>query len=208
MSKTKVTIKKVIAVLKEPSNVDRFIQYADDIHDSMTPKPRYAALAAKLAALDTAVTDLHASQIAATTTPPTGTFDDRDAKRIIVHDMLLDLKVEVQKLADADKPNAKTIIEEAGMQVKGESTRGPKKNNAQNGTEEGQAILDAEGAGPHNWRFSDDNQVTWQLLPGTRGSRCIANRLKSGMKYWFQSSRILTKGKEDPWGTPFSLRVN
>jgi hypothetical protein len=208
MTVTKVTIRKVIAVLKEPRNTDLFIQYADDIHDSMAAKPRYAGLAAKLLLLDAEVTDLHKAQIAATTTPPTGTFDDRDVKRTIVHDRLLGLKIDVQLLADADKPNAKTIIEEAGMQVKGEATRGKRKNNAKNGAEDGQAILESEGTGPHNWRYSDDNMLTWNLLPGTRGGRGIVNHLKSGVKYWFQSQQILTKGKEAPWGAPFSLRVN
>ena len=204
----KVTEKKVIAVLNYPNGIEDTIQYGDDIHDSMFPKARYAALLPKLLLLDGALTNLHKAQIACTTTPPTGTVDDRDAKMIIYKDILLDIKIDVQKLADADKPNARTSIEEAGMQVRGDGVRGKRKNKAKNGPEEGQALLEAEGGGPHNWRYSIDNQVTWILVPGTTDGHAVINKLPVGAKVYFQTAPILTKGREAPWSDPFSLRIN
>jgi hypothetical protein len=199
-------VKKCIAVLKCPRKIGDFIFYARAIHDAMKADAQFAASLPTLALLDTAIQDLEKAQSGCQQKPPTYTTEERDAAKVVVKDFLETLRMDVQKVADADKPNAEAIILAASMHVKVISIREKRKNSAENGTEPHSVFLTAEGEGAHEWRQSQDNNV-WIPLPATLVGTTTVYNLIEREKYYFQNRRILTKGRYTEWSQSVDINV-
>src|SRR5438552_972781 len=114
---TTTVIKKVIAVLDFPRDIDDFITYANAIHGSMSNSSTFSSLSAKLVTLLGNIGTLQITETATKTKPPTKTVEDRNGVLVIVQNNLRGLRNDVQTIADADIPNAEAIITSAGMKV-------------------------------------------------------------------------------------------
>jgi hypothetical protein len=202
-----VIIRRLLAALKLPSGTGNLISYAQAIHDSMKNNSIFSGSAATLTLLDAAIVDLSKKEAGCKQKPPVNTIPERDAAKVIVKDLLETLKMDVQKLADADKPNAAAIITASSMFVKEVFIRGKRTNDAENGTEPGTAVLTAAGDGAHEWRMSTDNE-NWTPLNATLTGTNTVTGLTSGLKYYFQNRRILRNGKYGEWSDSTDLRID
>jgi hypothetical protein len=199
-----IIVKRVLVALKFPRSAPKFIIYAQAIHDEMKADAQFVALLPKLAILDTNLIALSGNETASKLKPPACTIEKRDASWEVVKDDLRGLGMDVQKLADADKPNAETIITAAGMGTRTVSIRQKQKNTAKDGPVEGSVILTGEGGGPHNWRWSKDNK-TWTILLGTLSATKKVFNLDPDELYYFQNSKIPKNEEDTVWSDSVSI---
>src|ERR1035437_9142292 len=125
-----VLIKLIILVLNFPRVIAVFIVYARAIFMAMSTHPRFVALAAKVAVLNTDIGALEVAQTGFKTKPQPVSIEDRNNALDKVKADLRSLKNDVQALADADPVNAKSIITSAGMSWKTSSNHGKRQNKA------------------------------------------------------------------------------
>lgn len=206
---TTVVIKKVVAVLDFPRDIDDFITYANTIHNSMRNNSLFAGLAAKLAALLGNIGTLQSDETATKTKPPTKTVEERNASLVIVQNNLRGLRNDVQTLADADIPNAETIITTAGMKVKKQGGINKQNFTAKNGEVSGTIDLAAKGVkerSAHDWAKSVDNEVTWISLTPTLAAHTTDTGLTKGDFIVYRHRTILKDGPTD-WSDPIEVVV-
>src|SRR6185503_13676272 len=86
-------IRRVIAVLDFPTDIDDFITYANGIHASMAASTFFTTLATKLATLLTKIGVLQTSHNAVQTNPPTKTVAERNGDLLAVQNLLRGLKL-------------------------------------------------------------------------------------------------------------------
>jgi len=198
--------KQATAVLNLPDAINDFIIFAQKVGRMMDASPYFSAsspLIAKLVADTKTLDDL---EIVCVAFPlPTNT-KARDAARVVVENDLRGLRLDVQKVANADPLNAETIITSAGMSVKMINNRGKQQNTATNGIETGTVNLTAEGRGPHNWRYSTDEKE-WTYLPGNRTSKLTATGFTPGVLYSYQNQMALTNDQKTEWSQSVKLRI-
>ena len=201
-----VIIKKIIAVLKVPRRIGDKISYASAIHNAMKSNLLYAGSQATLQLLDTAIQDLAKKQSGLKQKPPIYTTTERDEALVVVLDLLNTLKLDVQKLADADKPNAESIVEGASMHVKKITIREKRKNSVENGPEPGMVLLTAEGEGAHEWQISTDNEI-WSHLKSTLGGETKSTNHKAGDKLYFRNRTILPNDEYGEWSVGLDIWI-
>jgi hypothetical protein len=199
-------IRLIIVVLKFPKVIAVFIVYARAIYQAMSTHPRFVALAPKVTVLNTDISALEVAQTGFKRKPQTVSIEDRNNALEKVKADLRSLKYDVQALADADSVNAKSIITSAGMSWKTLSNHGKQKNGATDGDVSGSVNLTAEGAGPHEWRWSSDG-VVWHNIRATLGATKTAYGFTPGIVYQFQNSKILPNEQEGEWSPIVTLMV-
>ena len=202
----KILSKQVIAVLKLPAAISEFIQFVKAIIKAMAGNATFEALTDKVSALNAKLSALERAETACRTKPPTGTTTTRDLALEQVKADLLNLRYEVQLIANNDAENAVEIIESAGMWVKKTNVHQKQKNTAENGILEGSVDLTAEGNGPHEWRMSTD-EIQWITLDATLNSKTTITNLNLGVVYYFRNRRI--KGADEPneWSQSVKIRI-
>jgi len=193
-------------VLKFPTVVAIFLVYAKAIYMAMVANPLFAAFAAKVAILITDINALDEAETGFKKVKPTHTASERDGALEKVKGDLRTLRNYVQELADADPVNAESIIESAGMSEKQQASHGKRKNTVNDGVESGSVELTAEGAGPHEWRISND-EITWTLLPATLIAKTIVTGLTAGVTYYFQNRMMLRNGEKSEWSQSVKIMV-
>jgi len=202
-------IKRVIAVLDFPKDIDDFITYAKGIHDSMLANALFAALLPKLNTLKGDTLALDTKETGLKTKPPTTTKAQRDAALLVVQNDLRTLKGEVQTLADADPANAENIITAAGMKVKKQGAINKQDFTVKDGEISGSALLIAKGIeearGAHDWQRSNDGLV-WTSLTPTLSATTVESGLTRGSIVKFRHRNILKDGPGD-WSQPEELVV-
>jgi hypothetical protein len=206
MSKTIVTIKHLLAVLKFSKSVPVFLVYAKAIYSGMHSSANFTASAAKLAVLNTNIGLLDASQTATKNKPPTNTVAQRDVILNTVKANLRGLQSDAQGIADATPASAEAIILSAAMSVKKVNIRQKQQNGAKQGELPGSADLTGEGAGPHEWRMGTDN-INWTYLPATYRASTRVSDLTSLALYYFQTRPILRSGLLADWSESMPLRT-
>jgi hypothetical protein len=202
-------IKRVIAVLDFPKDIDDFIVFSKSIHDSMAASPFFAGLAAKLATLLTNIGLLEDAHTGFNTTPPTFTRAQRDAALLVVQNNLRGLKGDVQTLADATPASAEEIITAAGMKVKKQGTIDKQDFTAKQGEISGTVELIAKGAGKraaHDWQKSNDGLV-WDSLTPTLAAHTLVDGLRRGEIVKFRHREIQKDGPGD-WSQPEEVVVS
>jgi len=202
----KILNKQATAVLNIPDAVSDCINFAQKVGRMMAASPYFplsSALITKLIADTKILDDL---EILCVASPLTTNTKARDAARLVVENDLRDLRLDVQKAANADPLNAETIITSAGMSVKMLSSRGKQQNEAEDGVEEGSIDLTAEGAGPHEWRISTDEKE-WTLLPSSRTSTTTVTGLTPGVLYSIQNRMMLTNNEKTEWSQSVKIRI-
>jgi len=202
-------VKRVIAVLDFPRDIDDFITYAKGIHDSMLASPLFVALAAKLLALKNDSIALDAKETGLKTKPPTTTKAQRDAALTIVQNDLRGLKSDVQTLADATPANAENIITASGMKVKKQGAINKQDFTVKPGEVSGSVVLVAKGAGKrgaHDWAKSEDG-LNWTPLTPTLPATTLISGMVRGTIVKFRHREILKDGPGD-WSQPAEIVVN
>jgi len=203
---TRSVLKQVIATLNFPFAVPDFIIYSFTIYSSMDSSPYFPGLSTQIAKLLVDTNSLEDYEKAHAVTPGGKATQDRNTARLLVENDLRDLRLDVQKIANADPPNALKIIKSAGMWVKNPGLRGKQKNSVVDGPEEGTLLLTGEGSGPHNWRISTDEKV-WTNLTSSRNSKSTAENLISGVVYYIQNRRMLPRNEKSEWSQSIKFRV-
>ncbi len=112
----------------------------------------------------------------------------------------------VQAKAKANPGIAKTIIESAGLFVRGKSGNSKRKNEAYNTQIPGKVIITADGGGHTEWESSKD-MVTIINLPSTDTSITSVSGLTYGDTWYFRSKKVDTKKKTYNWSPWFPLKV-
>jgi hypothetical protein len=206
MSKTIVTVKHLLAVLKFPKSVPTFLVYAKAIYKGMQASTNFTGSAAKLTILNTNIGLLDASQTATKTKPPTNTIAQRDVILNTVKTNLRGLQSDAQGIADATPLSAEAIILSAAMGVKKVTIRQKQQNGAKQGVLPGDVDLTGEGGGPHEWRMGLDN-INWIYLPATYRANTSVSNLASLTLYYFQTRQILRSGLLADWSESMPLRT-
>jgi hypothetical protein len=201
---------RVLAVLKLPrNNVPPQITYASRIVTSMTDNAWFPSPVPPLATVSAAIDALAEAQTA-TLSKTVGTADTRDDRRRDMIQRLELLKAYVQGIADANPDSAVSIIESAGMAVKGRRGPGGRVFGAKRGLVSGSMSLTASKAGErasYEWAYSLDGAVTWILLPGTNSASTTVTGLKPGAKLLFRY-RVCVKDVWSDWSDPIAVIVD
>jgi hypothetical protein len=193
-------IKRVIAVLDFPDDIDDFIIYARGIHDSMVASSYFSGLSAKLATLLTNIARLEATHTGLQTHPPTTTTAQRNGDLHDVQNNLRGLRMDVQGIADADVDNAEDIITSAGMKVKKQGAINKQDFVAKDGEVTGSVKLVAKGIetshAAHDWAMSTDG-TNWTPVTPTLAATTVVSGLTKGAIVDFRHREILKDGPTD-----------
>lgn len=198
--------KIIILVYNFPSKINDLIPYATAKYNKMTANPRYAALASKLADLKDANKKLSDEQALCTAKPPQGNINTRDTYSENVKMIIRDLGGSVQAMANADLPNATTIITDANFDVKGSGGNQKLTNSISDGPVSGSVTVSAAGDGPHLWRVAKDN-VNFTIIAAS--TKAIINLYGFPVKetIYIQNGKINDDGSEPTWSQSVSILV-
>jgi len=184
------------------------ISVAKAIVDRMTgnaavpdPLPALPDVSAAISALDAAET---AAQSRAK-----GTVAARDEKRDALTTMLHQLKASVQRAADANREQARAIIESTGMSAGRTPARPGRVFGATPGAVSGSIRLVAAAAthrAAYDWEYSVDGGQNWRGVPSTMQAKTTLAGLTPGASVAFRY-RALTKTGEADWSQPVSIIV-
>lgn len=199
-------INRILVALNFPGRMNDFISKAKSIFSAMKNNAIFSALLPTINLFGGEIDTLDTTETAFKTKPPTKTRADRNVAKEAVKTRWRELARDVQDLADADPENAEAIITAATMDIKKSTIHQQQGNTAKNGPESGTVILTAQYPGPHNWRMSTDN-ITWTLLPASKGSRTIVTGLTPRQVYYFQNCRVMANGETGDWSQSIKITV-
>jgi hypothetical protein len=189
-----------------PTKVKDFILYAESIYNKMNGNPRYSSLSAKLADLFIALEKLYNEQALCTMKPPKGNTLTRNNYLAAVKTIIRDLGNSVQIMANADLPNAETIITDAGFAVIKSGEKHPIVSAITDGPTEGSITCAVAGNGPHLWRISKDN-TSWTIKTGSKRSTINMYGFEPGKIVCVQHGQITEDGSEPIWSQSLSIMV-
>ncbi len=201
--------RRCIAILKLPKNkTPLYISCARAIVKAMTanpwfpsPDPDLATVLSAIEALATAQTATHMGGEAQTTI--------RNDKRRDLQVLLDHLRAYVQKIADANAENAASIIEGAGMYVKGARARGRAGFRLKEGRRSGEvdAFTDqAANRASYEWEYSLDGFASSIPCPSTTKASTTIPGLPRGVRVWVRY-RTVVKSVTSDWSQPLSILV-
>ena len=202
----KTIIKRIIAVLMFPREINNFISYAKTIYKAMNGNPNFPNSGAKLTKLNTDTLALENAESGLHTKPPKNTTDERDAALEKVKNDLRALQPDVQSAADANPAQAEVIVQSSGMKVKKTSIRQKQQDNVKDGKVSGTVLVTATGRGAHEWQMSKD-QKEIITLDSTSAANVIVTGLIPGEWWFFRSRKILTKNKKGNWSAWMKILV-
>ena len=198
--------KIIILVYNWPNKINDLIPYAKAKYNKMTANSRYATLAAKLLELKDAIKALEDEQALCSARPPQGNIKTRDTYAETVKMIIRDLGSSVQKMANADLPNAETIITDADFAVKGSGGNHPLTNSIEDGPVSGSVTVTAAGKEPHLWRDSKDN-VTFTIKTGSMKAIITLYSYTVKDTIYVQNGKINEDGSEPTWSQSVSILV-
>jgi hypothetical protein len=189
-----------------PPKVNDFILYAESIYNKMNGNTRYSSLSTKLAELLTAIGKLYDEQALCTMKPPKGNTLTRNNYLAAVKMIIRDLGNSVQIMANADLPNAETIITDAGFAVKKSGGKRPIGSTITDGPVSGSVTVTAPGKGPHLWRVSSDNE-SFTIKTGSKKSTITMYNFPLKQMLYVQSGQVTDDGSEPAWSQSMSILV-
>jgi hypothetical protein len=199
---------RLIAVLKLKKRLNDVLVFAQHVVNSMTGNPFFPSPPPVLAKLRVDIAAAQRAQVAALSRT-VGMHTKRNAKMVLVRRGLEQLRVYVQLLADAARPeDAAKIIVSAGLFVKGRVARAKQTLAARAGRTAGTVRLTTVFAGKtavYYWQYSLD-QETWTDLPKTLVAKTTTPPLVRGKTYFFRARALRRKGLDD-WSTPIAFLV-
>jgi hypothetical protein len=200
-------IRRVIAVLKMPKPILKFIEKAEHIVDSMTNNNYFITPSPPLLTITTQVNIVRARQAEALKRTM-GAVEARNAEMFVLAEMLRDEVSYVQQIADDDVPNSEAIVLSAGLSVKKITIPNRPAFSVKNDPISGTVILRAKGAGlrtSHDWEMGD-NVGPFMPLPSTIKVTTKVVGLEPGSKVYFRH-RVVNSAGEGPWDQIISIIV-
>jgi hypothetical protein len=198
--------RKITAVLKRPKSKDPLIVYYRGIYDSMKADSTYSGSAAKLTQFDSELTDFLDAQTGFKANPRTHSKEQRQECEDKCYLTSEDLRMDVQKLANATPSKSESIITGANMLVKIIKVRIPQQNAWEYGDESGTLLFWAAGRGAHEWQSSDDGEH-WDNDGATNIARKTYTGETPGTVRHFRNRQILTRGKYGDWSNPWEITI-
>jgi hypothetical protein len=209
MSITSRSIHRAIISLAVPGKVPDVILYTNNIVQKMTSNSNFPTPTPTVAALNSAVNDLHTAETAALSRAK-GATTVRNDKLTVLVSLLAQLRGYVQGVADATPENGAAIIESAGLAVRKVPTRPKRAFAATQGALAGSAIVTAVTAGPrssYEWQYSVDGGKTWVSAPATIQGRTTIAGLPVGTTVQFRYLAVTAKGGQGDWSQATLLLV-
>lgn len=200
--------RRLIVALNFPKTVGPAIHYAKFIAGRMEGNPYFPSPTLPIATLRAHIAELEAAQVA-TLTGRRDAFPARDAKVVLVHDDLRQLRTHIESVAFQYPPEeAEAVIASSGMSTK--QTAGPRKPTfaVKPLSVSGSVRLEVRHPGiaaAFYWQFSVDG-VHWLDAPDTVKASQDLHGLTPGTLYYFRYRTNTTHGLSD-WSDPFTLRV-
>jgi hypothetical protein len=198
-----------LAVLELPEyEVPLLITLARGIVEATSKSPHFPSPIPPLAVVRAAIDDLEKAEIVVATRLK-GSKETRDEKRLVVTQMLDQLRAYVQGVADGDLAEAASIIESAGMRVKKRRGPAPRVFTVKQGRARGCVLLIAPQAAnraSYEWAYSLDGGKTWIVLPITVEANTQVEGLPLGATVLFRY-RTATKDGVSDWSAPISFIV-
>jgi hypothetical protein len=200
---------KAIAVLKLPKPPQAVSAQAKAILAALgnnpsifvTPVPPLATFKADIDALDSAETQA--------LTKAKGAVEARNAKLAVVVEHVHDARAYVNKIANADPPNAAAIITAGGFSIKKSSTRSKQLLAAKQGASTGIVVLTAKAVATraaYEWEWSLD-QKSWTDVPLTTVAHTSISGLSPAVIHYFRFRASTSKGRGD-WSEVVTLIVH
>lgn len=197
-----------IAILQLPKSVPALIVYAKGIVTRMTANASFPNPSPTLAQVTSAIDDLQLAETAALARTK-GAAASRNEKRAALVSLLQQLRADIQKAADADRPNGASIVQSAGVALRKTPTHRARTFAAKPGKVSGTAKLVATTAArraSYEWQYSTDGGKTWATAPATLQAKTAIAGLAAGANVQFKY-RAVTKTGEGDWSQPVSLLV-
>jgi len=209
MSTSVQTPRRCIAVLRLPkNNTPLYISCARAIVKAMatsswfpSPRPALATVESAVEALTTAQAATHMGGQAQTAI--------RNDKRRDLQVLLDQLRSYVQSVADANAENAASIIESAGMYVKGARGRGRAGFRLKDGRVSGEVdvfVDQAANRASYEWEYRLDGSDAWIARPSTTKASTTIPGLPHGVRVWVRY-RTVVKSVTSDWSQPLSILV-
>ncbi len=206
MPKTKVP--RTLISLNLSKSALALIAFTKSVIQSMTGNAYFPNPQPPLATVQTALDELMSAEAAATKRA-LGAVATRNEKRTVLVALLEELRVSVQKVADANPEQAPSVINSAGMPVRKPAVRKPRVFSAVQGAVSGTVKLIVPSAGhrsSYDWQWSSDGGKTWQLLPSTIQARTTVTGLPPATNASFRYRAVTKTGVAD-WSEVISLLV-
>ncbi len=164
----------------------------------LTNNPSFPNIAATVAALQTALTDLQNAETAALTRAAgTVTVRQREARRRRHAAPADPGHSPCRRSGRRDPRNGGSIIESAGLAVKKVPTRAARAFTAEQGPVSGTATVTAVSAGPRTffeWRYSPDGGKTWVNAPSSVRTKSVITGLPAGTTMQFRYRPVSKTG--------------
>ena len=200
---------RCIAILKLPkNNTPLYISRARAIVQAMTGNPWFPSPRPDLATVESAIEALDEAQTATLAGAQAETATRNDKRRDL-RLVLEQLCAYVQSVADANVANAASIIESAGMYVKGVGGRRRAGFRLTDGRVSGEVDVftdQAANRASYDWQYSLDDCVSWVDLPGTTKADTTIAGLPRGARVWVRY-RTIVKSVTSDWSQPLSIIV-
>jgi len=196
------------AELKLPTRIPDRIARIGAIIERLDGNPRYATLQPIVNALKPAYAELRAAQVDVTS-GTRGKPAVRDRKLVVCEQLLEQLRVGVEGLANDDLENGPSLIEGAFMFVRGRSTRKKQPEALGPGSLPGSvkmSILAMKGAGSYVREWSADGGVTWTRARVTPEADAVIPDLPIGKFVLFRWAALTKTGLGD-WSEPIGIVV-
>jgi hypothetical protein len=202
------SMKRARAALHKPENASALVIYVGLILEKMTnnpwfpqPFPPLAKVQAAAQALDVAQTN---AQVGAK-----GLADKRNAARATLSNLLEQLRVYVEGIANENPESARTIIESATMDAVIPSYPDLAPFRVRLGKARRTVILACKAGHKgcrYEWQMSTDGGETWTGLPSTTQASTTVSGLVPGTTYGFRHRLLLRTGHTD-WSDKISIVV-
>jgi hypothetical protein len=203
-----VSLHRVEVALNRPTKFPELIVFAMRIVECMTQNPWFPAPVPPLATVQALIDKLRQAEAAAQSRT-VGLKTSRTDVAAELVGLLHELKAHVQSVADRNPQSAESIIESAGMSVKGRATR-PKPPLAAypwrvSGAVHLVAKAVAKRAG-YDWEMSRDGGQTRIRLPHTVRADTVVTGMEPGETCLFWMRPVTPKGEGD-WSEPVAFVV-
>jgi hypothetical protein len=204
------SMKRVRAALHKPTNASALVIYVGLVIEKMTNSPWFPQPFPPLAKVQAAAKALDVAQTN-TLTGAKGLADKRNAERATLSNLLEQLRVYVEGIANENLESACAIIESAGMDavMPGYPELAPFR--VQLGKAPRTVKLACK-AGPKGcgylWQMSTDGGQTWTDLPQTKQASTTVSDLVPGETYWFRHRLLIRAGGQTSGHTDWSDKIS
>jgi hypothetical protein len=204
------SMRRVRAALHKPTNAEALVIYVMHIIEKMTNNPWFPQPYPPLTKVQAAAQVLHRAQVNVQSRTR-GLAEERNAALGTLSNLLEQLRVYVEGVANENLEFAQSIIESAGMDAVMPSYPQLAPFRVKLGKLPRTVDLACK-AGPkgcgYDWQMSTDGGETWTNLPSTRQARTTVPGLVPGKTYWFRHRLLVRAGGQTSRNTDWSDKIS